>query len=122
MNDDTRLFHTIKSGDADNDDIESAATEHHRSHKYNDYSSIGKVFDVRMKGEIKCQSGELWGIVGATASGKTSLILGILGEIRPVAQGNKTASGTRNSIISTLLSAVLLRIALSLRMCCRFKM
>ena len=41
----------------------------------------GRAFYVQMKA-LQCRGGDLWAVVGPTGSGKSSLLLGILGEMR----------------------------------------
>ena len=37
---------------------------------------------VQINEMICCEPGQIWGIVGATAAGKSTLLLGILGELQ----------------------------------------
>jgi len=97
------LVSVVEGNDEDNDDednddedIESANGCHRYSFRSN------KVFEVQLMKELSCQPGELWGIAGTTASGKTTLLLGILGEIRSMAAARLLAA--RGTVTHTLTS------------------
>jgi ABC-type multidrug transport system fused ATPase/permease subunit len=107
IRDEVSLVSVVGGNDDDNDvegnddeDIESA-NGCHRSYKHHRHSfRSNKVFEVQLMKELSCQPGELWGIAGTTASGKTTLLLGILGEIRSVAVAGLLAA--RGTVTHTL--------------------
>ena len=106
IRDEVSLVSVVGGNDEDNDDedisedIESA-NGCHRSYKHHRCSfRNNKVFEVQLMKELSCQPGELWGIAGTTASGKTTLLLGILGEIRSMAAARLLAE--RGTVTHTL--------------------
>jgi len=98
IRDEVSLVSVVEGNDEDNDDedIESANGCHRYSFRSN------QVFEVQLMKELSCQPGELWGIAGTTASGKTTLLLGILGEIRSMAAARLLAA--RGTVTHTLTS------------------